>query len=149
MNRYFIVRLMSLLLVIGALCFYQNKANAWEQAEQENQKEIQEVNAYNRTILAKQSTVNLVYKDGIYEGQGEGFGGIVKVSVEIKQDNLEKIRIVEALGEDAAYLSMAESMIEEMITKQTPQVDTVSGATYSSVGIKTAVEDALSKAKVQ
>lgn len=26
-------------------------------------------------------------------------------------------------------------MIEEMITKQTPQVDTVSGATYSSVGI--------------
>ena len=40
-------------------------------------------------------------------------------------------------------------MIEEMITKQTPQVDTVSGATYSSVGIKTAVEDALSKAKVQ
>ena len=33
---------------------------------------------------------NAIFENGTYYGSGEGYGGIVKVSVEIKQDNLEK-----------------------------------------------------------
>ena len=54
-----------------------------------------------------------------------------------------------ASGEDSAYLSQAEGVINSIISAQSTDVDTVSGATFSSTGIINAVNDALGKAENQ
>ena len=48
--------------------------------------------------------------------------------------------------EDGAYLSMAEDIIPTIIEAQSADVDTISGATFSSTGIKEAVTQALEEA---
>ena len=49
--------------------------------------------------------------------------------------------------EDSAYLSQGENVINSIISEQSTDVDTISGATFSSTGILEAVNDALSKAE--
>ena len=83
------------------------------------------------------------YKDGTYTGSAQGFGGDIKVKVTVSGQKISAIDITEASGEDEAYLSMAKDIINTMLDKQTADVDTVSGATYSSTGIKNAVTQAL------
>ena len=48
--------------------------------------------------------------------------------------------------EDGAYLAMAEDIIPKIIEAQSAEVDTISGATFSSTGIKNAAEQALEQA---
>lgn len=84
--------------------------------------------------------------DGDYTGEGEGFGGQIRVQIHIEDGKLTDIRILEALGEDAAYLNKAKTLISLMIKAQSPEVDAVSGATYSSNGLKEAVSNAMKKA---
>lgn len=152
MNRYFLGRLSALCLVLGCLFFYQNKALVWEEQEQENQKEIAKVEAYNRKIeeqtkSEEEKAKATLYADGVYEGNAKGFGGEVVVSVTISQGKITAVEVTEAKGEDSAYLSMAMALTEEVITKQSADVDTVSGATYSSRGILDATRQALDLAK--
>lgn len=85
------------------------------------------------------------YKDGIYYGTGTGFGGPLKVKVEISDGKIASIQIVES-SDGSSYISKASSLISSIISKQSTNVDTVSGATYSSVGIIQAVRNALSQA---
>ena len=87
------------------------------------------------------------YKDGTYYGSGTGFGGPLKVMVEISGGKIASIQIVEN-SDGSDYISKAASLIDSIITTQSTNVDTVSGATYSSVGIIQAVRDALSQAVV-
>ena len=87
------------------------------------------------------------YKDGTYYGSGTGFGGPLKVLVEISGGKIASIRIVEN-SDGSDYISKAASLIDSIIATQSTNVDTVSGATYSSVGIIQAVRDALSQAAV-
>ena len=76
------------------------------------------------------------WKDGTYEGEGQGFGG--KVVVEVTK---------EAKKEESAYLEMAKDSIEDIVDAQSADVDTISGATFSSTGIREAVTQALEKAE--
>ena len=87
------------------------------------------------------------YKDGTYYGSGTGFGGPLKVMVEISGGTIASIQIVEN-SDGSDYISKAASLIDSIITTQSTNVDTVSGATYSSVGIIQAVRDALGQAAV-
>ena len=87
------------------------------------------------------------YKDGTYYGSGTGFGGPLKVMVEISGGKIASIQIVEN-SDGSDYISKAASLINSIITTQSTNVDTVSGATYSSVGIIQAVRDALGQAAV-
>ena len=87
------------------------------------------------------------YKDGTYYGSGTGFGGPLKVMVEISGGKIASIEIVEN-SDGSSYISKASALIGSIISSQSTNVDTVSGATYSSVGIIQAVRDALSQAAV-
>ena len=87
------------------------------------------------------------YKDGTYYGTGTGFGGTLKVKVEISGGKITSIQIMEN-QDGSEYISKASALINTIIQKQSTNVDTVSGATYSSVGIIQAVRDALSQAAV-
>lgn len=86
------------------------------------------------------------YKDGTYQGSGSGFGGTITVQVTISGGKIAAIDILSASGETGSYFASAKGVISKMISGQTPNVDAVSGATYSSNGIIQAVQNALSKA---
>lgn len=85
--------------------------------------------------------------DGTYEGSGTGFGGEINVSVTIAEGKLTAIDVLNADGEDPAYYDQAVAVIDEMLKAQSSEVDTVSGATFSSTGLIEATADALGKAE--
>ncbi|WP_309450590.1 4Fe-4S binding protein [Clostridium sp.] len=87
------------------------------------------------------------YKDGTYTGSGQGFrGGTTKVSVIIAGGKISNIEIL-SNEDNRAYFDKASGTItKEIISKQSTSVDTVSGATFSSKGIISAVVNALSQA---
>lgn len=88
-----------------------------------------------------------VYKDGAYTGSAQGFGGAITVQVTLANDEITDIQVTSAPGEDSAYLSQGEGVISSIISAQSTDVDTVSGATFSSTGIINAVVVALGKAE--
>lgn len=86
------------------------------------------------------------YADGTYEGCADGFGKDLKVAVTINSGNISDIKVT-SNNETPGFCEKAfEAVPAGIIAKQSTDVDTVSGATYSSVGIINAVNDALSKA---
>lgn len=88
-----------------------------------------------------------VYKNGTFEGSGTGYGGTITVQVTLQDDEITNVTVVSAPGEDSAYLSQGENVISSIISAQSTDVDTISGATFSSTGILEAVNDALTKAE--
>ena len=90
---------------------------------------------------------DLAYKNGTYTGEGQGFGGTIQVQVTLEDDTITDIQVVSAPGEDSAYLSQGKGVISSILSAQSTDVDTISGATFSSTGIINAVNDALGKAE--
>ena len=192
-NQNFYMRVISVLLVIMAVLFYNSSMKA-----EENEKEIAALTDKVDTLQNQQSELlsaletiytsrvqnqttseadtaagsdttdsasadnseadnnttddtttdsDYVYKDGTYTGEAEGYGGPIQVEVTLAGDEITSINVVSAPGEDSAYLSQAESVINSVISAQSTDVDTVSGATFSSTGILNAVDEALGKAE--
>ena len=97
----------------------------------------------------KEKTVDIkgTYPDGRWEGGAKGFGGMITELVTVENGTISEIEITSADDEDKAYLSMAEDIIPKIIEAQSADVDTVSGATFSSTGIRDAVSEALKQAE--
>lgn len=101
------------------------------------------------TSSSNKDSEELVYKNGTYTGDGQGFGGNIQVQVTLENDTITDIQVVSAPGEDSAYLSQGQGVISTILASQSTDVDTISGATFSSTGIINAVNDALGKAENQ
>ena len=86
------------------------------------------------------------YVDGTYTGSGTGFGGTITVQVTVSNHKIASINILDASSETASYFANAQGVISRIISSQSPNVDAVSGATYSSNGIISAVQSALAQA---
>jgi NosR/NirI family transcriptional regulator, nitrous oxide reductase regulator len=87
------------------------------------------------------------YKDGTYTGVGQGYRPGLTVSVTIKSDKITNIQIIAINDTPRFYNDAVNTIPSEIIQAQSTNVDAVSGATRSSNGIMTAVDDALSQAK--
>lgn len=87
-----------------------------------------------------------VYKDGTFSGSGAGFNGDISVNVTIKDDAITGITVTSTQDDDP-FMTDAKGIISTMLSKQSADVSTVSGATFSSTGIRDAVKAAMSKAK--
>ena len=87
--------------------------------------------------------MNNHYKDGTYTGEGEGFGGPIKVTVTVKDGQITKVNIDSAEDETPAYFNQAKTLVNTIIEKQVWKLDAVSGATFSSEGILEAVSNAM------
>lgn len=140
----FAIRTVSLLLILGVLWQYQHIAASRAAVVAERQQRIDEVEAYN-AALTEQDVVG-GYKDGTYEGTGMGFGGEITVSVTVADGKVAEITVLSADGEDPAYYDQALAVLDEIVSAQSTEVDTVSGATFSSTGLIEAAVDALGKA---
>ena len=99
------------------------------------------------TLVVEEFTAPSIYLDGIYTAEAMGFEGQITVQVTVAEDKITDITILSAEDEEE-YLSRAKQVIPAILEGQSPNVDTVSGATYSSTGILNAVKLALAKAAV-
>ncbi len=86
------------------------------------------------------------YQNGTFSGSGDGFEGTITVSVSIENDKITGISVVSS-SDDEPYWSEGKAVISRILSAQSANVDTVSGATFSSGGIIEAVRAALNSAK--
>lgn len=94
------------------------------------------------------TTTETQYKDGTYTGTGVGFRPGLQVSVSIKSNKITNIEITAINDTPRFYEEPVNTVPEAIIKSQSTKVDGVSGATRTSDGIKSAVDNALSKAKL-
>lgn len=85
--------------------------------------------------------------DGVYTGEGEGFRDTMTVEVTVKDQQITSVEVVEH-RDDQRWFNRANNYIPNSIVEsQSTDVDLVSGATYSSIGIRDAAQDALNNVK--
>lgn len=163
--RYFIGKAFRIFVIVMALVFYQNTVMLKTAVAEARQKETEANQAKEQLIqltaeldkikmelgadsgtgdMPKESDAG--YVDGIYTGEGTGFGGMIEVEVTVDGGEITEIRILSAAGEDTAYIEMAKDVTAKVLETQSTDVDTISGATFSSEGILKAAEQALAEA---
>lgn len=150
--RSLFIRILNIVCIAAVIATYNSvtaqRVAADQQARAAAEAENDRIRAANAALHAQMAAeAARVYEDGIFEGEAEGYGGMIRVSVEIQDDEILDIQILSAEKEDLAYMEMAKGIIPEMISRQTTEIDTVSGSTFSSAGIKNAVTKALEEAK--
>ncbi len=121
-----------------------NRKNITLPAQTAMEKELKEETGGAKQTNVVQTAVQ-GYKDGIYYGEGTGFGGTTKVKVVVKQNKIKQIVVLET-ADDEPFFGRARELLKQIVEKQTVAVDTVSGATYSSNGLIEAVKNALENA---
>ncbi len=87
-----------------------------------------------------------IYASGSYTCKGMGLNGDTVLKVTFSQDKITEIKIV-SYEDDEEWFTDAWALKDQIIETQSADVDVVSGATYSSNSIKTAVKDAMQQAK--
>ncbi len=149
--KKFLVRACNLIIIVAALLVYNNITIARE-AEDATAKE--EADAANAEVAAAWAALEEAdgesagaYTDGTYQGTAVGFGGDITVEVTVSDGAITGLTIVSADHEDGAYLEMAMDMVDRILEAQSADVDTVTGATFSSTGIKDATAEALAQAQ--
>lgn len=86
------------------------------------------------------------WMDGVYQGSARGYGGTITVEVTILGGSISNVQVIDHAGETPSYFEKAMAVVPKIIEMQSPNVDTVTGATYSSNGIREAVIQALNQA---
>ena len=153
------IRIINLLLIGIILLYYNSTMNTYalEEKNEKIQAELEAEKNYSSGLLAgiqgvlgtepvSEAGNDSIYKDGTYTGDAKGYGGNIKVQAVIAGGEITNIEVLSAKDEDEAYYNTAIRIIDNMLDKQTPNVDTISSATYTSTGIKNAVIAALKQA---
>lgn len=142
MNEFWI-RAVSVVMITMALFGYNAVLESREKDEQIAELSLQ----LSGVLQTETGTISgNTYMDGTYTGQADGFGGEISVEIVIQEHQITEINVLSAEKEDGAYFSMAREIIPKIIEKQSAEVDTISGATFSSSGIREASAQALKKA---
>ncbi len=81
-------------------------------------------------------------EDGTYTGSEDG--GIVKATVDVTVKNHAITKVV-ILSHECGKGKPAEIIVNDIVAKNTLEIDTISGATYSSNVLRAAVYHALTK----
>ena len=150
---HFISRAVSLALIVGAFAGYNNVIT-YKDTQAAELIASDEQAAVDAGVLEIKKEYNYIntkevvnYADGTYTDSAKGYGGDIEVKVTIADGAISNIELVSAANEDKSYLDMAVSVIDEMVSRSSTDVDTVSGATYSSTGIINATKKAIAQAE--
>lgn len=165
-NTFFKLKVLNLAGVLIILYIYQLNTNLWDTKQQLKTSSAQEQQAKESLAQLESSLDELVakyqvgeattaetpskeqkWKDGVYQGSGTGFSGTITMEVTIENGSIAAIDLVDSGSDDDAYVNMAVAITDNMIEAQDWDVDTATGATFSSNGIKDAVAEALSLAE--
>ena len=87
-----------------------------------------------------------IYEPGTYLAVAKGHNGDVKVEVKFDANSITSVKILEHEETEGIASTPIERIPEEIVNGQTLNVDTVTGATFTSNAILQAVEDAVLQA---
>lgn len=116
------------------------------------------INAMKRLVVAVSSALALMlivsgcapaakWKDGTYTGTGQGMGGSIAVTVKVDKGKITAVDVTQHQETPGISDSAIAKIPQLIVEKQSTDVEAVSGATYTSNGIKEAAQNALSQAK--
>lgn len=83
------------------------------------------------------------YVDGVYTGVGKGFRGNTEVQVTVENGNITDITVLSFEDDSQFFQEAQSSVISQILSQQSVDVQVVSGATFSSNSIIEAVANAL------
>jgi uncharacterized protein with FMN-binding domain len=90
-----------------------------------------------------------LYQPGTYEGSGDGYFGLITISVTVTENAVTDVEILSHGDTDGIGTIAFEELTQTIMYTNSPDVDVISGATGSSEGFIAAVNDALSKARTE
>lgn len=96
--------------------------------------------------IEEDTNVTVALTDGSYKAEANGYGGNMLVEVTVKDNKIESVEMLEHKESSPVYTRAFPVIQERIIENQSPIVDNVSGATYTSFGVKKAVGEALKEA---
>ncbi len=97
-------------------------------------------------LLSATALAESLFTPGVYEATAKGFGGDVKVTITVTENEITDVAI-EGASETPALGGVAcETLGPDILKAQTCTVDGLSGATVTSTAILTAAKEALEKA---
>lgn len=131
--------------VVGSLSGYKEPVYAAQKTERVEDK-VSKTTSSEKVEKKSTAKGSFDLADGVYKGTGTGYAGDITVSVQIKDKQIAAIDILSS-SDDAAFFNRAKAVIDRIIESQALDVDTVSGATFSSNGIISAVKNALTGEK--
>ncbi len=122
----------------------QAEAEAKAQAEAEAKAQAE---AEAKAQAEAEAEKNYIYNDGTYPGVADGYNSEIGISVTIKEDKIISLEVI-FHEEDEPYFSDAKGVIfKNVLSSQSANVNTVSGATITSTAIIDAIKRALLSAK--
>lgn len=89
------------------------------------------------------------YTMGTYEGVGKGQHGEIHVTVTTDAYNILSVDIIEEFEMPEISKAVYDTIAKEVVKKNSVNVATVSGASFTSRGVLEAIEDALEKAMIK
>ncbi|SDJ98726.1 flavocytochrome c [Natronincola ferrireducens] len=87
-----------------------------------------------------------LYQDGIYQGSAQGHNAEVEVEVTVKDGKIAEIEVLQHHETKVLTDPVFEKAIPAIISENSVNIDTFTGATITSLALKNAIKDALTKA---
>ena len=79
----------------------------------------------------------------VYEGAAHGYRGIIRVRISMREGAITEITVVESREDRAVGGEAMEELTDLVLMYNTTEIDAISGATETSRGFLTAVENAI------
>lgn len=92
------------------------------------------------------SSEEIELEDGTYNATAQGYGGELAAEVVVESGEIKDIEVLEHEESSPVYSRAFPVIKERILNEQSPDVDTVSAATFTSYAVKSAVADALKEA---
>ncbi|CUP01854.1 MULTISPECIES: FAD-binding protein [Clostridium] len=80
------------------------------------------------------------------QGVGHGYGGDIKVELVTEGKEIKDIKVLSNEETSVVFNRALPILVERIVEAQSPEVDSVSGATFTSFGVKAAVAEAMKEA---
>lgn len=88
-----------------------------------------------------------LYTDGVYVSEGRGMQGDIRVEVRVRDGYVDAVRVLEHVENVGVVEDAFDRLEQEVLDKQSAEVDVVSGATEASYGYLEAVRNCLRQAE--
>jgi len=94
---------------------------------------------------SSQQKGDAVYERSLQNGEAMGYRGIIRVQVGTENGNISEINVIESREDRAVGGEAINELIDLVIMYNTTEIDAISGATETSRGFLSAVENAILK----
>lgn len=106
-----------------------------------------DVNNYKKEAESGEKA-ELKFKAGTYEGKAIGYGGDVKVKVDVDEKSIKSVKVEEHTETDMISDMAINELPKKIVESQSTGIDTVSGCTFSSLAVIGATNEALKQSGV-